>query len=113
MENASEGARYPSGKGEVCKTFIRRFDPDPRLQSQLLQSQDALPAVYLLTESGQAVFSSSIENPGLYETGLFISSSAIKRIVTCGLASFASPGIRARFGARGSHSKNVNFVPFA
>ncbi len=24
-------ARYPSGKGEVCKTFIRRFDSDPRL----------------------------------------------------------------------------------
>jgi hypothetical protein len=24
-------ARYPSGKGEVCKTFMRRFDPDPRL----------------------------------------------------------------------------------
>jgi hypothetical protein len=26
-------ARYPSGKGEVCKTFIRRFDSDPRLHS--------------------------------------------------------------------------------
>ncbi len=26
-------ARYPSGKGEVCKTFMRRFDPGPRLQS--------------------------------------------------------------------------------
>jgi hypothetical protein len=26
------GARYPSGKGEVCKTFIRRFDSGPRLQ---------------------------------------------------------------------------------
>jgi hypothetical protein len=25
------GARYPSGKGEVCKTFMRRFDSDPRL----------------------------------------------------------------------------------
>src|SRR5258708_21167672 len=25
--------RYPSGKGEVCKTFIRRFDSDPRLHS--------------------------------------------------------------------------------
>ena len=32
-------ARYPSGKGEVCKTFMRRFDPDPRLQSSL-QCQD-------------------------------------------------------------------------
>ncbi len=28
-------ARYPSGKGEVCKTFMRRFDPDPRLQNPL------------------------------------------------------------------------------
>src|SRR5205823_14190564 len=28
-------ARYPSGKGEVCKTFIRRFDSDPRLHSLL------------------------------------------------------------------------------
>ena len=25
-------ARYPSGKGEVFKTFMRRFDSDPRLQ---------------------------------------------------------------------------------
>ena len=25
-------ARYPSGKGEVCKTFIRGFDSHPRLQ---------------------------------------------------------------------------------
>jgi hypothetical protein len=24
-------ARYPSGKGEVCKTFIRGFDSHPRL----------------------------------------------------------------------------------
>ena len=30
-------ARYPSGKGEVCKTFMRRFDPDPRLQHFLLE----------------------------------------------------------------------------
>lgn len=28
-------ARYPSGKGEVCKTFMRRFDPDPRLHNLL------------------------------------------------------------------------------
>ncbi len=27
-------ARYPSGKGEVCKTFMRRFDSDPRLHLQ-------------------------------------------------------------------------------
>ena len=30
--NLADKARYPSGKGEVCKTFIRRFDSDPRLQ---------------------------------------------------------------------------------
>ena len=29
-------ARYPSGKGEVCKTFMRRFDSDPRLQCYIL-----------------------------------------------------------------------------
>jgi hypothetical protein len=29
-------ARYPSGKGEVCKTFMRRFDSDPRLHSNQL-----------------------------------------------------------------------------
>jgi hypothetical protein len=29
--NLGTAARYPSGKGEVCKTFIRRFDSDPRL----------------------------------------------------------------------------------
>src|SRR5262249_52124063 len=29
-------ARYPSGKGEVCKTFMRRFDSDPRLQPFVL-----------------------------------------------------------------------------
>lgn len=26
-------ARYPSGKGEVCKTFMREFDSHPRLQN--------------------------------------------------------------------------------
>jgi hypothetical protein len=31
-------ARYPSGKGEVCKTFMRRFDSDPRLQSSVARS---------------------------------------------------------------------------
>jgi hypothetical protein len=39
LNTKSEGcpakARYPSGKGEVCKTFTRRFDPDPRLQTFL------------------------------------------------------------------------------
>ncbi len=33
MFHIAHQARYPSGKGEVCKTFMRRFDPDPRLQS--------------------------------------------------------------------------------
>jgi hypothetical protein len=32
--NLGDKARYPSGKGEVCKTFIRRFDSDPRLHSK-------------------------------------------------------------------------------
>ena len=32
-------ARYPSGKGEVCKTFMRRFDPDPRLQIYLIENK--------------------------------------------------------------------------
>ncbi len=33
-------ARYPSGKGEVCKTFMRRFDSGPRLQLTSSQSLD-------------------------------------------------------------------------
>jgi hypothetical protein len=32
-------ARYPSGKGEVCKTFIRQFDSDPRLHISLKTQQ--------------------------------------------------------------------------
>jgi hypothetical protein len=32
-------ARYPSGKGEVCKTFMRGFDSHPRLQSIRLSLQ--------------------------------------------------------------------------
>jgi hypothetical protein len=32
-------ARYPSGKGEVCKTFMRGFDSHPRLQSQPTTSE--------------------------------------------------------------------------
>ena len=31
--NLNIRARYPSGKGEVCKTFIREFDSHPRLHS--------------------------------------------------------------------------------
>src|SRR5713101_4463308 len=38
-------ARYPSGKGEVCKTFIRRFDSDPRLHI-LLKTQQLTSASF-------------------------------------------------------------------
>ena len=43
----SAGARYPSGKGEVCKTFMRRFDSDPRLQN-LSPSNPHKQRVFLL-----------------------------------------------------------------
>ena len=36
-------ARYPSGKGEVCKTFMRRFDSDPRLQHKAHKDETAAP----------------------------------------------------------------------
>ena len=32
VEHRLAKARYPSGKGEVCKAFMRRFDPGPRPQ---------------------------------------------------------------------------------
>ena len=32
-------ARYPSGKGEVCKTFMRGFDSHPRLQISAISLQ--------------------------------------------------------------------------
>jgi hypothetical protein len=35
-DNLAFKARYPSGKGEVCKTFIREFDSHPRLQDFVL-----------------------------------------------------------------------------
>ena len=35
FEGSPAKARYPSGKGEVCKTFMRRFDPGPRLHTFL------------------------------------------------------------------------------
>jgi hypothetical protein len=41
-------ARYPSGKGEVCKTFMRRFDSDPRLHlygSKLIAQPRPIPSV--------------------------------------------------------------------
>jgi hypothetical protein len=34
-------ARYPSGKGEVCKTFIREFDSHPRLHFLAVNSAPA------------------------------------------------------------------------
>src|SRR5580700_2253811 len=46
-------ARYPSGKGEVCKTFMRRFDSDPRLQNlpaQLDYSENRDEVVFFLIE---------------------------------------------------------------
>jgi hypothetical protein len=33
LEALTQKARYPSGKGEVCKTFMREFDSHPRLQT--------------------------------------------------------------------------------
>jgi hypothetical protein len=41
-------ARYPSGKGEVCKTFIREFDSHPRLQSFQRIALDPLHLVRFL-----------------------------------------------------------------
>src|SRR5256885_11280456 len=40
-----DGARYPSGKGEVCKTFMRRFDSDPRLHSPTRIQHCTLPKI--------------------------------------------------------------------
>jgi hypothetical protein len=45
------GARYPSGKGEVCKTFMRRFDSDPRLQ------------LYFLLSSHRVIRKQDVANP--------------------------------------------------
>ena len=44
------GARYPSGKGEVCKTFMRRFDSDPRLQKLCLLNQHKQRVFLLVTK---------------------------------------------------------------
>ena len=43
-------ARYPSGKGEVCKTFMRRFESGPRLQSRT-----SVPAYHLRSATGWGV----------------------------------------------------------
>ncbi len=44
---ATGRARYPSGKGEVCKTFMRRFNPDPRLHtfSNLPKIEQSAPKI--------------------------------------------------------------------
>ena len=47
----SQGARYPSGKGEVCKTFIRGFDSHPRLQSECQPGPDRLAIFNVMTKS--------------------------------------------------------------
>ena len=44
------GARYPSGKGEVCKTFMRRFDSDPRLQNLAPKNPRKQRVFLLVTE---------------------------------------------------------------
>jgi hypothetical protein len=36
-------ARYPSGKGEVCKTFMRGFDSHPRLQHSYTCVRSGVP----------------------------------------------------------------------
>jgi hypothetical protein len=43
IHSAKQMARYPSGKGEVCKTFIRRFDSDPRLQILPIENTAGFP----------------------------------------------------------------------
>ncbi len=55
-------ARYPSGKGEVCKTFMRRFESDPRLQNFLV------PGTSLLSSNG-ALGRGLGSNQRLRETG--------------------------------------------
>ena len=46
-------ARYPSGKGEVCKTFMRRFESGPRLYRPGRTAQ--VPSDFLTKESATAV----------------------------------------------------------
>jgi hypothetical protein len=60
-------ARYPSGKGEVCKTFIRGFDSHPRLQQ--IPSNEAVhfwprcTSLSLSLPSGQLLSENSISTP--------------------------------------------------
>ena len=57
-------ARYPSGKGEVCKTFMRRFDSDPRLQN-LAEKNPHETAGFFIGLTGQPINKRSVEAYGL------------------------------------------------
>ena len=59
LQPAATEARYPSGKGEVCKTFMRRFDSDPRLHhfNYFRNRRKNSPAVRAATGSTAAFFS--------------------------------------------------------
>jgi hypothetical protein len=63
-------ARYPSGKGEVCKTFMRRFDSDPRLQ-HLVKTFLYLSETNLITRG---------EQPGEDQRGLAIIEASIRSL---------------------------------
>src|SRR6185312_6188066 len=53
-------ARYPSGKGEVCKTFMRGFDSHPRLQqSPCMDFQAAYSTTFLRVPIGSIEISIS------------------------------------------------------
>src|SRR2546426_11426384 len=41
-------APYPSGKGEVCKTFMHRFESDRRLSSRIMRSDHIHNVVRIL-----------------------------------------------------------------
>src|SRR5207237_10476913 len=41
-------APYPSGKGEVCKTFMHRFESDRRLSSGIMRSDHIRHVVRIL-----------------------------------------------------------------
>ena len=43
------GARYPSGKGEVCKTFIRGFDSHPRLHHIVMKISQLILSLFSCT----------------------------------------------------------------
>ena|SRR6476620_7438921 len=72
-------ARYPSGKGEVCKTFMRRFDSDPRLQSFNHILGMAQKTAVLLPIGWKTAFSSSAERAESFE--LTAATAAIARFI--------------------------------